>query len=517
MSPIGLQDTGANHLAVVNLRNQMREIRNSIFEELKRLGETYKSDYAIAKQREVGVQQELAQAVSGSQATDAKSVTLRELQSTAQTYKTIYDNFLQRYMEAVQQQSFPITEARLISSASRPLSKSHPQILLVLAFVTFGGIILGAGIGLLRHLSDRVFRTSEQVESLLQTSCLALLPFVTSDDEMANELADRNANGLKTSARGQNKSRTIAKSLFFCVGEAIRSFALVSDLHGTIRSSKRKISSFTSSLSDEGKSTKGPASPEPLALSKAAGPRTIVRTDSGPIWAVVNAPISRFAEAMRSIKLGVDLHGVVKSNKIIGFTSSIPNEGKSTVAAALAQLISQVGNARVILVDCDLRNPSISRELAPGAKFGILEVLAQKASLEETMWIEPASKMAFLPAVVRSRLPHSNEILSSVQMKNLFEQLRQSYDYVIVDLPPLAPIVDVRAMTHLADSFVFVIEWGQTKIDIVEQALDGAPGVNENLAGVVLNKVDMNVFGRYASHRESYYYNKYYSRYGYRE
>ena len=90
----------------------MREIRNSIFEELKRLGETYKSDYAIAKQREVGVQQELAQAVSGSQATDAKSVTLRELQSTAQTYKTIYDNFLQRYMEAVQQQSFPITEAR---------------------------------------------------------------------------------------------------------------------------------------------------------------------------------------------------------------------------------------------------------------------------------------------------------------------------------------------------------------------------------------------------------------------
>ena len=62
----------------------------------------------------------LTQAVSQSQATDAKSVTLRELQSTAQTYKSLYDNFLQRYMETVQQQSFPITEARLISSASRP-------------------------------------------------------------------------------------------------------------------------------------------------------------------------------------------------------------------------------------------------------------------------------------------------------------------------------------------------------------------------------------------------------------
>ncbi len=118
---------GHDHIAVVNLRNQMREIRNSIFQELKRLGETYKSDYEISKQREEGVQKELAKSVSQSQETDVKSVTLRELQSTAQTYKSLYDNFLQRYMESVQQQSFPITEARLISSASRPLQKSQPQ------------------------------------------------------------------------------------------------------------------------------------------------------------------------------------------------------------------------------------------------------------------------------------------------------------------------------------------------------------------------------------------------------
>ena len=90
---------GRNHLATVNLRNQMQEIRNAIFDELKRLGETYKSDYEIAKQREVGVQKELAQSISQSQATDSASVSLRELQSTAQTYKSLYDNFLQRYTE----------------------------------------------------------------------------------------------------------------------------------------------------------------------------------------------------------------------------------------------------------------------------------------------------------------------------------------------------------------------------------------------------------------------------------
>jgi succinoglycan biosynthesis transport protein ExoP len=174
-------------------------------------------------------------------------------------------------------------------------------------------------------------------------------------------------------------------------------------------------------------------------------------------------------------------------------------------------------SARTILIDCDLRNPSLSRALAPSAKSGLLEVIAGKASLEEVIWSEPSISMAFLPVVMKFRLAHSNEILGSAPMKKLFEQLRASYDYVVVDLPPLAPIVDVHAATHLVDSFVFVIEWGRTKIDIVEHALGHAQGVCDNLLGVVLNKVDMNVFGRYASHREGYYYNKHYARYGYTE
>ena len=505
---------GNDHLAVVNLRNQMREIRNSIFEELKRLGETYKSDYAIAKQREIGVQQELAQAVSGSQATDAKSVTLRELQSTAQTYKTIYDNFLQRYMEAVQQQSFPITEARLISTASRPLRKSHPKTLLVLALAGFGGGILGFGIALFRDLSDRVFRTSDQVESLLQADCLTLVP-LTFGSEKEDKSDDQKANvgpsNSKINARSQSGSWTIANSLFSRLAEAVRSFALVSDLHGTAKSTKRKVASFTSPLSE---SSMG-LSPNPKSVSKFVGPKVIARSDD-VFWTAVDAPFSRFAEAMRSIKLAADLRGVTNSNKVIGLTSSLPNEGKSTVAAALAQQMAQV-NARTILVDCDLRNPSTTRMLTPRAESGILEVIAGKASLQEVLWIEPTSKMAFLPAVVRSRLAQSNEILISATVKELFEQLRERYDYVVVDLPPLAPIVDVRAMTHLVDSFIFVIEWGRTNTDIVKHALRNAPGVYDNLLGVVLNKVDMNVFGRYASYQEGYYYNKHYGRYGYTE
>lgn len=512
---------GANHLAVVNLRNQLREIRNSIFDELKRLGETYKSDYAIAKQREFGVQNELAQAVAQSQATDAKSVTLRELQSTAQTYKSLYDNFLQRYMEAVQQQSFPITEARLISSATRPLSKSHPRTRFVLFVAGLGGLVLGFGIGALRDLSDRVFRTSEQVEDLLQTDCICLVPLLTGSDPDGSvvtsgpkENPGSSAPGANTEIR-RNRIEVVAKSIFARLLESIGSTVLVSDMRGTIKSTKRRMGSLVSSPSVKDQAM-ALASPNLAESLQSFGSRIIKHNDDIALWAVTDSPFSVFTEAIRSIKLAVDLNGLVKTNRVIGFTSSLPNEGKSTVAAALAQLMSQT-NTRTILIDCDLRNPSISRSLAPKAKIGLLDVISGKVSLEEAIWKDPSTNLEFLPVAAKNRLAHSNEILSSLPVKKIFDQLRERYDYVIVDFPPIAPIVDVRATAHLIDSFIFVVEWGNTNIEVVRHALGHAQNVYENMLGVVLNKVDRNVFGRYAGQHEGYYYNKYYGRYGYTE
>ena len=98
-----------------------------------------------------------------------------------------------------------------------------------------------------------------------------------------------------------------------------------------------------------------------------------------------------------------------------------------------------------------------------------------------------------------------------------FAKLRQTYDFIIVDLPPLAPVVDVRSSTHLIDSFVFVVEWGATKIDVISHALHRTHVIQDRLLGVVLNKVDMSALGRFESNRGNYYHNKYYSRYGYVE
>lgn len=432
---------GPNHLAVIRLRSQMQEIRRNITDELSRIQQAYKSDYDIALTREESIKNSLANVVSETQLTNQAQVQLRELDSSAQSFQAMYDNFLQAFMQTTQQQSFPITESRVISAASRPLGKSQPKTLIVLAVTIAGGMMLGFGIAMFRELSDTVFRTSSQVESILHANCLAMLPIV--------------------------------------------------------KATATKVSL-----------------PDDRLRAEAARQRIITRNEK-LFWYVADQPFSRFTEGVRSLKVTADLSAALRQNKIIGVTSSLPNEGKSTIAANLAQLIAHAGG-RVLLLDLDLRNPSLSRALSPDAK-GLVDIISGKMRLEDAIWTDRSTNLSFLPSGATPKMLHTNEILSSAVVKKLFENLRSAYDYIIVDLPPLAPVVDVRATTNIIDSYVYVVEWGGTKIDLVEHSLSSASEVHDRLLGVVLNKVDTNIMGRYEGYHGNYYYNKYYSRYGYTE
>jgi succinoglycan biosynthesis transport protein ExoP len=196
----------------------------------------------------------------------------------------------------------------------------------------------------------------------------------------------------------------------------------------------------------------------------------------------------------------------------VGFTSSIPNEGKSTIAAAMAHLVAMSG-ASCLLIDCDLRNPTLSNRLTPTADVGLIEVLSGSYSLAEAVW-KDASGFDFLPAVLRSRLANTSDILASNAMRRLFEDVRESYQYVLVDLSPVSPVIDVRATSNLVGAYVYVVEWGATKPDVVRYALKNAPELCENLVGIVLNKVDLRTLRNYGQTYADYHSNKYAERYG---
>src|SRR5262249_27524971 len=144
--------------------------------------------------------------------------------------------------------------------------------------------------------------------------------------------------------------------------------------------------------------------------------------------AIPNESVSRFAEAIRKVRGSADSNGIAADIKVVGITSTVPDEGKSTIAAALALSISQVGGHSV-LVDCDIRNPSLSRLIRPNATAGLLEVLAGKVDLEKALHKETFLSMAFLPVVSKERVADSSELLNSGAMKTLLERLRNSYDY----------------------------------------------------------------------------------------
>ncbi|WP_445492971.1 polysaccharide biosynthesis tyrosine autokinase [Rhodopseudomonas sp. RCAM05734] len=428
---------GKGHLAVINLRNRMRDIRTSIVDEVRRLAETNRSDYEIAKQKQKQIEDQLASAVSRSRGSSSAELTMRELETSAKSYRSLYDSFLQRYMGSVQQESFPSADARVIASASPPPGKSKPKSSLVIALGLAAGLGLGVGLGLLRDVMDRVFRTSAQLEAALRLPCLSLVPL----------LKDITPPGSASLPSSGNDARMISRR-------------------------------------------------------------------STAYWAATAMPLSRFAESIRALKLAIDLNQSLSDNKTIGITSSLPNEGKSTIAASLAQLIAHAGK-RVILVDCDLRNPSLSMNLAPSATSGLIEIISGAKQLDEVTWQDKSTGLTLLPIAKKGPLFHTSEILSAQPTRALFDKLRASYDYVIVDLPPLAPIVDVRATTPLVDCYVLVVEWGRTKIDVVQHALHTAPNIREALLGAVLNKTDMNIMKRYDSYHSDYYNSEHYGRYGY--
>ncbi|MGY8667477.1 polysaccharide biosynthesis tyrosine autokinase [Bradyrhizobium sp. UFLA05-109] len=469
---------GPTHLAVVNLRNQMREIRRSILDELRRTAEAYKSDLAIANAREEASQKSLNDTIALSNDTSQAQIVLKDLESNAQSARALSDNFLQLYMVSVQQQSFPITEARVITQAAELSSpKTAPKTVLVLLAGIVGGCILAGLVAIFLEMVDRVFRTVHQVEKLLQTNCLASVPIVSfgADEAPKSALSRLKAwlpfpSGWRPSSRPDSRSTVAAGQ---------------------------------------------------MSRAMEAGPAHLARPDDRQLTIdnsigrfAINSPFSRFAEALRSIKLATDLSNYGAPHKVVAITSALPNEGKSTVSEALAQTTAQ-GGLRTLLIDGDIRNPSLTHRLGRSADVGLIDVVFGKVALKDALWVDPQTNLHFLPCVVTSRFSNSSDLLASAQMQKFFQDLREQYDRIILDLSPLAPVIDVRATGTLADSYILVIEWAKSKVDIVERVIRETPMVRERLMGAVLNKVNLAAMSRYDTHSGGYYRNRYYSRYGY--
>lgn len=198
---------------------------------------------------------------------------------------------------------------------------------------------------------------------------------------------------------------------------------------------------------------------------------------------------SMYDEAIRSVRTNIQFSSLDKKNKIIAVTSTKPAEGKSTVIYKLAKSFADNGD-KVILIDCDLRSPSISEIAGINDNVGVTNYLTGKVSIQRA--INKDRDQANLDLIFTGPVPpNPAEILASQVYKKFIEDLSEVYDYVFIDTPPVGLFTDASIVSTLCDGVIFVIKSSDTKKEDISLALDNLKKVDAHILGAVLTHVPM--------------------------
>lgn len=204
--------------------------------------------------------------------------------------------------------------------------------------------------------------------------------------------------------------------------------------------------------------------------------------------------------AAKTLLANIRFMGVDNPIRSLVVTSSIPNEGKSTVSINLAQAIATSGK-QVLLVECDMRRRSLADELGTHARSGLYAVLSEQASLESAVVSTRQQNMDFLDA--EPHIPNPADILASKRFRRLVRSLEDAYDFVVFDTPPVGTFVDAAVLSALADATVLVVRENFTKRQELVGAYEQLKKAEANVIGVVMNYCEMESSEYYYA-----YYNK---------
>jgi|GEM_PF-4186521 len=237
---------------------------------------------------------------------------------------------------------------------------------------------------------------------------------------------------------------------------------------------------------------------------------------------LVSAPDSAYSEAIRAVQVQLDQKRIqsdlsdsfernvnTHASRVVLVTSALPNEGKSTFAMSLAAAFAQ-SDARAIILELDLRRPSIRNMVSLGADHNVIDVLKSGASAEGSITIDDETGAHILATKISAENP--TDALRSEKLIALLNWLRSKYEWIIIDSPPVLGIADTKVLLPKADDLVFVVRWQNTPEKAATCALDIFKSAGVKVSGVVLNQVDFKEYSKFTEEEEHKYY-KYYKDY----
>jgi polysaccharide biosynthesis transport protein len=226
------------------------------------------------------------------------------------------------------------------------------------------------------------------------------------------------------------------------------------------------------------------------------------RTHNGQVLSlpqyVAVKPTSRTGEAIRAIRFGIQLSDGEDPPRVVLFTSSVAGEGKSTLAHSFARSAAGAGQ-RVAFIDADLRHHSISETCGVASARGLSDYLLGSVPIDIVAKSLLDGRLLLIPAGTSNS--NSPDMLGSAKMRDLVARLKESYDLVVVDAPPVVPVIDANVLAKLVDKIIYVIEWEKVPREVVARAIDTIGVHRDKVAGVILNKANF----RKMSYHSSYY------------
>jgi len=225
----------------------------------------------------------------------------------------------------------------------------------------------------------------------------------------------------------------------------------------------------------------------------------------------VKRPTSQYSEAIRSIRTALRYSDVDNPPKVVLITSSLSGEGKTVFATSLARSVARSGG-KALLVDCDLRRPSVSGLLGVSGDPGVLDIFAENANTDALIRIDEESGMHYIPS--KGGTANPQDLLSSQQMRSFLERMRARYDLIVLDAPPVLAVSDPIILSHFVDTTIYLVRWEATPRPIVTGAVKMLRANGGDIAGVVLSRVNTRKHATYGYGDSGYYYGRYSNYYG---
>jgi polysaccharide biosynthesis transport protein len=202
---------------------------------------------------------------------------------------------------------------------------------------------------------------------------------------------------------------------------------------------------------------------------------------------LVRRPMTRFAESYRMLRAGLIVSTPDARLGSIAVTSAVAEEGKSTAALCLARLSALAGQ-RALLIDCDLRNPSLSQYFGIAPTIGLREVLAGSVGWRQVIGTDSRTRAHVLPATASD--PDSADLFNGEAFRSLLDELRGEYDVIVLNCAPVHLVADSVLVAAQADRVILTTNWKRTSQSALKSAIDNLLAAKANVVGIVLNQVD---------------------------